>query len=564
MATTAYPQEVEVKSLVEESLGLQCDIELGAPHRSDFDNSVGDPKREIEIDFLVPFHNFCVVGEHTNEKSREGVKNHLAKLAGKIDFLNSLSKQSRFGPFNIPPKRRTAYAKVEKLTGCLIYSNETHDRPVRTTHPGSIVTMSSREWHQAEHYADCLGREGKYHFLDAIGLPLTDIVAHSSQGKPEIRLALKKGEYLTLGKRTLVDGFPKADVFVFALDPANLVPISRVLRRDSLPTLVDPLNPDQLPKYQRVLIKKKLQDLRRLISTVGSTFAFPTAILALLSSDCRIDPTDSSLVIPKHFGTLEIIDGQHRVFAYASETIESKIKDESRLVVVGVKFESDAVQNGPQWAARMFVDINTKQTRVRRDLQLIIAYETGQQEPEHLAAGMLLKANDSGPLENRLYVGATSPPNSIQINTIITRLKPMFDLKKLRRMSLRDKRKRLILLGSDVGIFEQGRESEYVDAMASCYRRFFVKISQTFKEDWSTPVESSLLSSKYFAALTDRLNEFMRDGRNWEHIDLWMNRLKERSLKISSKPFRDRKLAFSCDQVPTRKSSMKDIVDHLK
>ena len=74
MATTAYPNEAEVKSIVEDSLGLQCDIELGAPHRREFDAAAGHPQKEIEVDFFVPFHRVCVVGEHTSEKSGDGVR----------------------------------------------------------------------------------------------------------------------------------------------------------------------------------------------------------------------------------------------------------------------------------------------------------------------------------------------------------------------------------------------------------------------------------------------------------------------------------------------------------
>src|SRR5688572_28998766 len=119
MATVAYPHELDVKSLVEGSLGLQCDIELGARARAEFGNTVGNPKAEIEIEFLVPFHNVCVIGEHTSLKNRQAVKDHLNKLANKIDFLNSPPAQDRFTPFRIPDRQRDAYAAIERLRGCL-------------------------------------------------------------------------------------------------------------------------------------------------------------------------------------------------------------------------------------------------------------------------------------------------------------------------------------------------------------------------------------------------------------------------------------------------------------
>jgi len=562
MATTAYVHEQEVKDLVERVFGLQCDVALGQPHRYEFDANAGNPQGEIEIDFLVPFHNICVVGEHTDAKSRKNVKQHLARLADKISFLQSLPTESRFAPFHMPLQKRKAYKAIKQVSGCLIYSNESVGKPIKSTYP-HIVALSQQEWELVQHYGECLGSDGKYHFLDAIGIPIHEIAGHSSSGKSEARI-IRKSEYLHLGKRALAESFPEADVFIFAIEPSTLVPISRVLRRDNLPTLVDPMNPDRTPRYQRVLIAKKLVDLRKLISGLGATFAFPTAVLALLSSDCHLDSTDESLILPKQFGALEIIDGQHRLFAYATSDVPDAIKEESRLVVIAVRFSDDDREQAPTWAARMFVDINTKQTRVRRDLQLIIAFESGQQQPEHLAAGMLLKVNDTGPLENRLYVGATSPRDSIPINTIITRLKPLFDLKKLRKLKGAAKRKRLKLLDVKEDVFDEGREMEYVDAMAACFRTFFVKISQQFCEDWSSPNESALLSAKYFAAFTDCLRSFIEKGQSWNDVEKWLKRVKSRSLKSSKKAFRDKGVAFGSPGIPSRKSPLREIVDHLQ
>lgn len=563
MTNKAYEHEVEVKELIEGSIGLACDIELGNPKRKDFDSSAGDPQKEIEIDFLIPFRNICIVGEHTSLKDRKAVKNHLQKLNRKLEFLQGISNKDRFSPFQITESRRSAYKDIETLRGLFVYSNPAHDHPIEDLYPKTIVSMNLREWEQVKHHAECLSKEARYHFLDAVGIPLAEIVAHRAAGRAAEQLTLKNGEYLNLGKRTLAEGFPEAEIFVFALDPTNLLPLARVFRKDSLPALIDPNNPDPSPKYQRVLIKKKLDDLRRIISSMGESFVFPTAVLAVLSSDSEVDQRHR-LVLPKEFGTLEIIDGQHRLFAYASEKLSGAICDNSRVIVVGVRFDKLAAENGSKWAARMFIDINTKQTRVQRDLQMIIAYETGEQTPEPLAAGMLLKANDSGPLQNGFYVGATSPSNGIRITTIVTKLKPLFDLKKIRTEPLGQRKKRLTLLGGDETILEEGNEAMFVDAMADCYGKFFEKVMKKFPNDWKLPDESSLRSAKYFTALTDRLKRFIEKGSTWVQVDSWLERVKKRSLNKSSKPFRSRGIAFGCYKVPSRRNAIKDIIDHLK
>lgn len=561
MANTAYPGEQAVKDIIEEELGLQCDVGLGSPHRSQFSASAGNPHGEIEIDFLVPFGKTCIVGEHTAERDRKGVKRHLTKLSQKVEFLESINSEARFTPFQIPPSRRNAYRSVERMVGCLVYPHESHNREVKSDYP-NVVSLSLHAWELVTHYAKCLGSYGKFHFLDSLGLSSKELAMASS---PEVLSALRltKGEYLHLGRRTISQGFPEADVFVFPLQPASLLPISRVLRRDSLPALFDPVNPDRNPKYQRVLIKKKLTDLRRLIKSVGASFAFPTALLALCSGGCHIDPTNGELLLPAEFGSLEIIDGQHRLFAYATSELSESIKKDSRLVVIAVKFADEVGDDAQAWAARMFIDINTKQTRVRRDLQMIIKYELGEQSSEALAAGVLLKLNDSGPLENMLNVGATSPRESIQINTIVSRLKTLCDLKSLRRLEKAAKRRRLKLLNGNTQILDAGMESEFVDAMATSLRWFTVRLQQTFEADWNAPEDSALLSAKYLAAFFGCLGNLMSAGKTRQQVDAWLARVRQRSLRVSTKEYQDRGIAFGSPNVPSRKSSVKEIADHL-
>ncbi|MCA9110577.1 MAG: hypothetical protein KDA52_11540, partial [Planctomycetaceae bacterium] len=199
MATTAHVHEQEVKDLVEDVFGLQCDVALGQPHRHEFDKNAGDPRGEIEIDFLVPFRNVCVVGEHTDAKSRKNVKQHLARFAEKIAFLQSLSEESRFAPFHLPSKKRKAYKSINQITGCLIYSNDSVGKPIKSTFP-HIVALSQQEWELVQHYGECLGADGKYHFLDAIGIAIDEIAGHSSSGKSEARI-IPQSEYLHLEKR---------------------------------------------------------------------------------------------------------------------------------------------------------------------------------------------------------------------------------------------------------------------------------------------------------------------------------------------------------------------------
>ena len=71
------------------------------------------------------------------------------------------------------------------------------------------------------------------------------------------------------------------------------------------------------------------------------------------------------------------------------------------------------------------------------------------------------------------------------------------------------------------------------------------------------------MSAKYFAALSQCLRDFIQEGQTWEQVERWMDRLKKHSLKKSLKSDQERQLAFASATVPSRKSTIKQIYDHL-
>ena len=318
---------------------------------------------ELEIDFLVPFGEYCLIGEHTDLASRQEVKTHLRKLTQKVEFLETVPPGQRFAPFTIPSSRRIHYREVRSLVGCFIYTHEGHRREIEV--PGSrILALSPRKWGLVKHYADCIGSYAKFHFLDTVGVPIEYLAQQSTGGRAETR-RIRPGKFLVLANKKISSDYDAANVFVFAMDPETLLPISRVLRRDNLPALVDPSNPATSVPYQRVLIKSKLAEIAGLLSAVGTDFTHPTAVLALMSQSCRFDASANELHIPKEFGTLEIIDGQHRLFAYAGNSVSHSIRTNAEILVIGIQFASSNDADAQSWASNMFIEINTKQTRVQ-------------------------------------------------------------------------------------------------------------------------------------------------------------------------------------------------------
>ena len=141
--------------------------------------------------------------------------------------------------------------------------------------------------------------------------------------------------------------------------------------------------------YQRVLIRSKIREMRQfLVSDKGRVFV--NNIIVALGSDTEIlDGTNSSLDLkklskktrvkvrlPLEHGTIGLIDGQHRVFAYheGNDEAENKIKSlrkRQNLLVTGLIFPSNwNEQQRRRLEAELFLSINEKQTNVNRDLKL--------------------------------------------------------------------------------------------------------------------------------------------------------------------------------------------------
>lgn len=151
--------------------------------------------------------------------------------------------------------------------------------------------------------------------------------------------------------------------YAFSISPQYLLKISFVSHRSKG-------KDSDVDKYQRMLTKSKLNQIKEYITNDG---IFPTNIVVNLDKEClqfqRIQQDDDPHVDPLSgtLGWLEIrptyksawiIDGQHRLFAYS----DHKNAETSLLSVLA--FEGLL----PSRQAELFIDINSKQKRVKQSL----------------------------------------------------------------------------------------------------------------------------------------------------------------------------------------------------
>jgi DNA sulfur modification protein DndB len=152
----------------------------------------------------------------------------------------------------------------------------------------------------------------------------------------------------------------KATTYTFPIRPANLLRIAYVSHRSKgKATDVD--------TYQRLIKRNRLKSIQKYIDGGGY---FPTNIVINIPGNVEFHKAENPrgysastgdfgwLRLPPKYKSAWIIDGQHRLFAYAG----SAMADKSELIVLA--FAGLA----PSEQAKLFVDINGEQKSVKQNL----------------------------------------------------------------------------------------------------------------------------------------------------------------------------------------------------
>ncbi len=203
----------------------------------------------------------------------------------------------------------------------------------------SITIFDENDLEYYEELVSHLGAAAKYQFLadllPGVEIPALDLTI------PAIRI--KMGKFIC---------------YSFAVAPEHLLKISYVAHRARGKRA-------DLQAYQRMLEKKRLEEIRKYIDKPG---IFPTNIVINLDKKPGFD-VGKQIVEHKYgtFGWLKlrsayksawVIDGQHRLYAYSGHDRAAS----SLLSVLAFELLPSDIQ------AELFIDINSKQKRVKQSL----------------------------------------------------------------------------------------------------------------------------------------------------------------------------------------------------
>ncbi len=174
---------------------------------------------------------------------------------------------------------------------------------------------------------------------------------------------------------------------------------------------------DDLETYQRMVKPARLKSIGSYLDRGGT---FPTNIvvnvkLDSLNFDIREthgETATGTLDLPGQYGCAWVIDGQHRLYGYA---YAGRDADEDRSVLSVLAYQNLPIRE----EIEMFVDINTQQVKVQRNLvnEIISSLNIEDEDPrkrlDALCARIVLKLDQekSSPVRNRiLTVGQQKDP----------------------------------------------------------------------------------------------------------------------------------------------------------
>jgi DGQHR domain-containing protein len=208
-------------------------------------------------------------------------------------------------------------------------------------------------------------------------------------------------------------GFPSGfKVVTFYIDPATLMPVSYVLRKDGWG--------DDENLYQRMISRSKIKSMRQFLAQEDRVFinnvivSLPAATRVLDYDGNQIElqkvvkTTGVRVQVPNQFNSIGIIDGQHRVFAYheGTDTYEVQIAPKRRkqqLLLTGVVYpQGVSEEKQREFEARLFLEINDKQTRTRPDLRQAIEAIVNPFSIVAISRSVVTKLAANGPLCGQL------------------------------------------------------------------------------------------------------------------------------------------------------------------
>jgi DGQHR domain-containing protein len=367
------------------------------------DKQVTFCEKDCEFDFVFVYENIIVIAEDTVH-APDYVRDHLLKkdvlykliASNKDQFVDFLGE--KFPEFN--RIKKSIYNACDcKVIVAYCTKEKLEDRHKKQF--GGITFLEDRHLQYFLSLANILGQTMRFELLKFFDLETEDIGV--GPGNPN-------REYDGFILPESPSGFPAGyKIVTFYIDPATLMEVSYVLRKDGWM--------DGEGLYQRMIGRSKIRNMRQYLAEDKRVF-INNVIVSLPSSTKVLDSKKKSQIdvstinkttavavqIPVKFNSIGIIDGQHRIFAYheGSDEFEDQIsikRQKQQLLVTGVVYPDAAAETEHrEFEARLFLEINDKQTRTKADLRQAIESIVNPFSVIAIARSVISKLSSDGPL----------------------------------------------------------------------------------------------------------------------------------------------------------------------
>jgi DGQHR domain-containing protein len=519
----------------------------------------------LEIDGIIRSGTTCVLVEITAQAKKNSDK--IKRFIRHADiFRNSnLNVRDRFRLLGIPSKHLRRFNEIDDWRYLYIGTGpELRERNIRANRfpeaAPRLTVFSDEDWAYLRLLQRNVGWIARNELFATLGLK----PGHES-GAPETEI---KCDCVQLPGRQLGRRMPKADLFVTSVSAADLLEVCRVLRYQRLPMAVGTgSSPEEEAEagYQRILSAEKLASLDEYIRKDPSV-AFPSPIV-VVARRCEVlqEGEKKKIRFPKEYSSIDVIDGQHRLFAYAR--VPPRVRNKALLLVTVVHFTGASATLTNRYAATTFITINKNQAKVKRELIILTSFDAlGHDTGEAIAGKVLIKLNEKSgcPLAGRLRIRplarTSTTVRALPIVTIALEIAPLVDEDSVKSLTAAQRNHFLQLAGTSEKKF--ARKEERVRVGVALVDRFMRMLAQSFHDDFGSEKDSYLMSPIYIAALLRRLNAMATtERRSWGGIERRLRRIAKGAKNVSGN-----KLAFPREgtpAVPELRAGLKKILDYI-
>jgi DGQHR domain-containing protein len=361
----------------------------------------------------------------------------------------------------------------------------------------NVWGLNDLEYYEA--LVDAIGHYAKYEIIHSFGISTNE----EKDIKSTLALHLKQPF-----------SHSSVDLFLFTATPQVLLKTSAVFRRVA----------GNKDAYQRILQKKRLNSIRKFVTQPDALLP-PNIIvhfgdkvqydpIAIPSKDMQGHPITITnrrnfelvlLSIPMEYASLEVIDGQHRLYGFAGA--EADTKENFNLVVLGI------ANLLPDKKSKTFVAINDNARRMDPNLvaylKLVEDEAICQTDNELMAIKVVVELSKIEPFRNKIRL--------LDIGDQIITLKGFvgYDLKGL--------------------IGPRGLLRKYLPNTSGEYVKilnlYFINLIKLFPEQWKHPEKYIIFTNRGISAFLKLLKSMLKTHQA---------ALDEDTIKTYLKPIRDK------------------------